>query len=134
MLYTINIASALSNPAQNSIVHLEFDLRKVIEWAEANNKRWALTLSNAGSSYFEDRCTEDGFKEIRWDSVKASQWNNEHKEGKQAEFLVEDCVPWNLVEQIGIKTTTNGVDKHLSKVFSGSNDVNKLFYKDEWYY
>lgn len=33
---------------QEPIVHLEADLAETVAWAEANDKRWAFTLSNAG--------------------------------------------------------------------------------------
>ena len=41
---------------QEPIVHLEADLHQTVAWAEQNRLRWAFTLSNAGSYYFEDRC------------------------------------------------------------------------------
>lgn len=36
---------------QEPIIHLQADLRTVVEWANAQPARWAFTLSNAGS-YF----------------------------------------------------------------------------------
>src|SRR2546425_1151629 len=41
---------------QAPIFHLEADLHTVVDWATQNNRRWAFTLSNAGSRFFEDRC------------------------------------------------------------------------------
>lgn len=38
---------------QQPIIHLESDLGKAVEWAEASARRWAFTLSNAGAFYFE---------------------------------------------------------------------------------
>ena len=34
---------------QVPIVHLEIDLQAAVQWADANDRRWAFTLSNAGS-------------------------------------------------------------------------------------
>src|SRR5688572_32706394 len=34
---------------QGPIVHLEADLRQVVEWATENGRRWAFSLSNAGA-------------------------------------------------------------------------------------
>lgn len=41
---------------QGPIVHLQADLQVSVTWASENGRRWAFTLSNAGSYYFEDRC------------------------------------------------------------------------------
>ena len=52
MLYIISRGNHFELSYQNgqeSIIHLQADLHKVIEWAEKNNKRWVLTTSNAGS-------------------------------------------------------------------------------------
>ena len=86
---------------QAPIIHLEADLREVVEWAEREGRRWAFTLSNAGSYFFEDRCDLAQLGEIDWDAVQARNWRN-CKEGKQAEFLLEYCFPWQLVERIGV--------------------------------
>lgn len=34
---------------QDPIVHLEADLHEVVEWAKSKDRRWAFSLSNAGS-------------------------------------------------------------------------------------
>lgn len=86
---------------QAPIIHLEADLQATVAWAERKNRRWAFTLSNAGSYFFEDRCDLLHLEEIDWDAVHASDWRN-CKEGKQAEFLVERSFPWDLIERIGV--------------------------------
>jgi len=91
---------------QNPIVHLEADLFDTVAWAGENGKRWAFTLSNAGSTYFEDHCDLAQLKEINWEAVEAIRWSGDIscsvKEGKQAEFLVEHSFPWQLVSRIGV--------------------------------
>ncbi len=61
---------------QDPIVHLEADLRDTVAWADQNRLRWAFTLSNAGSFYFEDRCDLAQLNEIDWDAVEARNWGN----------------------------------------------------------
>jgi hypothetical protein len=103
MLYVIHQANhpELSyRGGQGLIVHLEANLGKAVEWAQKNALRWAFTLSNAGASYFEDRCELDQLSQIDWDAVQATNWR-QCKEGKQAEFLIESRFPWQLVERIG---------------------------------
>jgi hypothetical protein len=104
MLYVIwqaNHPSLAYRGGQSPIIHLEADLRATVAWAEEKGKRWAFTLSNAGSSYFEDRCDLANLGEINWDAVQARYWPN-CREDKQAEFLVEHRFPWKLVERIGV--------------------------------
>ena len=86
---------------QEPIVHLEADLYDVVAWAQANGRRWAFTLSNAGSYYFEDRADLAQLDQIDWTAVATTQWPAV-KERKQAEFLVEQSFPWHLIERIGV--------------------------------
>jgi hypothetical protein len=105
MLYLIHQANhpELSyKGGQDPIIHLESDLRTVVEWATMNGRRWAFTLSNAGSRFFEDRCDLANLSEIDWNAVQANDWR-QCKDGKQAEFLVELSFPWELVERIGVR-------------------------------
>ncbi|HEX3684895.1 MAG TPA: DUF4433 domain-containing protein [Bryobacteraceae bacterium] len=109
---------------QQPIVHLEADFLKAVEWANGNRKRWAFTLSNAGARYFEDRCDLRQLNEIQWEAVGANLWSGRGipssvKEGKQAEFLIEECFPWQLVERIGVYSSAiaNRVDQALAGTF-----------------
>lgn len=88
---------------QEPILHFEADLNAVVAWANAQAARWAFTLSNAGSYFFEDRSDLARLNEINWTAVQARDWRA-HKEGKQAEFLLERCFPWHLIERIGVKS------------------------------
>lgn len=86
MLYVIRQANhpkLTYRGGQNPIVHLEADLRRTVTWAEEQELRWAFTLSNAGSYYFEDRCDLRQLDQIDWDAVNAVNWQR-CKEGKQA--------------------------------------------------
>ncbi len=88
---------------QEPIVHLEADLHEVVEWAESKDRRWAFSLSNAGSYYFEIRDDLDQLDEINWAAVSETDFrSSDVKEGKQAEFLVHKSFPWKLVRRIGV--------------------------------
>ena len=100
MLYVIDRANhpELSyRGGQEPIIHLEADLRRSVAWAEKQDRRWAFTLSNAGSSYFEDRADLSRLDELDWQAIDARDWRT-HKEGKQAEFLVERYISWWLID------------------------------------
>lgn len=88
---------------QGPIVHFEADLQAVVAWADAQPRRWAFTLSNAGARYFEDRSDLGQLNQIDWNAVRATDWR-QCKEGKQAEFLLELSFPWHLVERIGVQS------------------------------
>lgn len=88
MLYIIsqrNHPDLAYKGGQEPIIHLEADLYETVAWAQQNNRRWAFTLSNAGSYFFEDRCDLGCLNEIDWNAVQTHYWGD-CKEGKQAEF------------------------------------------------
>ncbi len=134
MLYLIHRANdpeLTYHGGQTSIVHLEADLRRTVAWAEEHGKRWAFTMSNAGARYFEDRADLGRLGEICWSAVTARDWRN-CKEGKQAEFLVESCFPWNLVERIGVQKDAilAQVQKHLNR----AEHRPRVEIHQDWYY
>jgi len=106
MLYVIYRADSPElayRGGQGPIIHLQADLNATVQWAQQQGQRWAFTLSNAGSYYFEDRSDLAQLNELDWSAIGATQWQN-CKEGKQAEFLMEHSFPWHLVEQIVVQS------------------------------
>lgn len=103
MLYMMHVRNSelAYKGGQEPIVHLVADLQAAVAWATANGKRWAFTLSNAGSNYFEDRTDLNQLGEISWDAVTTKYWQS-CRDAKQAEFLVEREFPWDLVEEIAV--------------------------------
>ena len=74
---------------QGPIVHLEADLYAVMDWADAEQRRWAISLTNAGAYYTEFRCLRHELEEVDWTAVGATDFRAEEiKERKQAEFLL----------------------------------------------
>jgi len=108
MLYLIhqgNNPDLQFKDGQEPIVHLEADMHAVVRWANTNARKWAFTLTNAGSTFFEDRSNLECLDEVDWKAVEARDWRS-CKDGKQAEFLVQECFPWHLVERIGVENKT----------------------------
>lgn len=116
---------------QAQIVHLESDLYETVAWANANNRRWAFTLSNAGSYYFEDRTDLANLQEIDWDAVQARMWN-QCKEAKQSEFLLEESFPWGLVRRIGV--SNNIVYGQVLNALQQQEHKPTVEVKTDWYY
>lgn len=117
---------------QEPIIHLEIDMRATIKWAEANNRRWAFTLSNAEAYYFEDRSDLIYLSDINWDSVGAKHWTGPTKDGKQAEFLIEKSFPWHLVDKIGVYSET--IVSRVSAAMHGTAHRPVIEIKRDWYY
>lgn len=137
LIYQANHPELTYRGGQGPIVHLECDLNASIAWAEAQAKRWAFTLSNAGSYYFEDRADRSQLAEINWEAVAAVRWSGNGvdrsiKEGKQAEFLLEESFPWTLVERIGVHSL--GVYQQASQLLAGRAHHPKLEILRDWYY
>ena len=116
---------------QGPIVHFEADLHAVVAWADAQARRWAFTLSNAGARYFEDRSNLGQLGEIDWDAVRATDWR-QCKDGKQAEFLLELSFPWHLLERIGVQSRATYTAAVNALPAQGHRPPVEI--RPEWYY
>lgn len=89
--------------------------------------------SNAGAKYFEDRCCLSQLDKIDWSAVQTLDWRgSQKKEGKQAEFLMEYCFPWELVERIGIHS--GEIYQQVANAFTQDCHRPVIDIKSEWYY
>jgi len=116
ILYRRNHDSISYEGGQAPIVHLVADFEASVQWVESNNGKWAITPTNADARYTDFFKSRDDLKQINWDAVNARDFrSSEIKDGKQAEFLLQDLFPWTLVEQIGVydqnteSTAMNGI-------------------------
>jgi hypothetical protein len=136
MLYLIhkgNDPELAYRSGQEPIVHLELDLRAVIEWADTSSKRWAITTGNAGSRYFDDFSTLSKLRDLDWSAIQARQWSQASvKEAKQSEFLVEDQVPWTLVSRIGVHNAR--VQALAQRFLNATGHRPPVEIKLDWYY
>jgi hypothetical protein len=136
MLYVIHCANhpeLAYRGGQQPIVHLESDLHKVVQWAAANGRRWAFSLSNAGAFYTQFRAELAQLGEINWDAVAATDFRPaDVKEAKQAEFLVQDSFPWHLVERIGVHS--QAIVPRVASAMQGAAHRPVIEIKRDWYY
>ena len=140
MLYRIHMANRPGLSfwgGQGPIVHLEADFREAVGWARANGRRWAFTTSNAGSGYFEDFSEERHLGKINWDAVHATQWSGggvdpSLRTDKQAEFLMEQSFPWELVSRVGVRSA------HVRDIVEGELQASShrplVGIRSDWYY
>lgn len=135
MLYMINQANNSQlgyKGGQSQIIHLEADLRKTVAWASANSLKWAFTLSNAGSFYFESRNSISELNSVDWSAVNARQWQMV-MEKKQAEFLIENQFPWSLIERVGIMQDV-AFGQRVGAILTQSAHRPTFNYMPDWYY
>ena len=131
MLHKGNDADLSYQGGQDPIIHLEADLKQTVAWAEAEGLRWAFTLSNAGSLYFEDRSNLDKLDDLDWTAIQTRDWRK-HKEGKQAEFLVEERFPWHLISCIGVHRQP--MYNHVHELLRDIPHKPVVRVKPNWYY
>lgn len=133
MLYMMHVHSGelTYKGGQDCIIHLEADLNETVAWANQNNRRWAFTLSNAGSRYFEDRASLAQLSEINWNAIQARMWN-QCREEKQSEFLLEESFPWGLVRRIGV--SNNVVYRQVLNALQQQEHKPRVEIKADWYY
>lgn len=89
---------------QEPIVHLQADLTATVEWAEQHGVNWAFSDRNAGTYVAQFYNSVDDLDKVNWDAVAATDFRDMMvKEGKQAEFLIHQSFPLELVEKIGVR-------------------------------
>jgi hypothetical protein len=131
MIYRSNDPDLAYRQGQQQILHLEADLRQTVAWADQQRVRWAFTLSNAGARYFEDRCDLQHLAQIDWNAVQATDWRS-CKEGKQAEFLIEQRFPWELVSRIGVRSAL--IQQQVTNLLKAASHRPKVEVQANWYY
>jgi hypothetical protein len=132
LIYRGNHPELTYHGGQGPIVHLEADLEEVVAWANAEHRRWAFALSNAGAYYTEFRSTLTDLKDINWAAVQAVDWQAaDIKEGKQAEFLIHEWFPITLVRRVGVASSP--IKERVLQAFKGAVTPS-IVIKPDWYY
>lgn len=132
ILYQGNHCDIAYRDGQSSIVHLQADMRAVIAWAESHGKPWAFSNQNAGARLADFYNDLQQLSKINWLAVQAGDFRDHTiKEGKQAEFLVHEFVPWSLIEKIGV---LNQDIAQQAKAFLTPNHQTEIAVESNWYF
>lgn len=134
MLYVIHCANhpeLTYRGGQQPIVHLEADLHEVVKWAGANGQQWAFSTINAAHGAADFYGGLGDLSEIDWNAVSSRQWTG-CRDRKQAEFLVQQSFPWQLVRRIGVYS--QGIAQRASNAMQGAAHRPALEIKSDWYY
>jgi hypothetical protein len=133
LIYCANHPDLTYRSGQGPIVHLEADMHAVIRWAEANDVRWAFSLSNAGAYYAEFRARVEDLALLDWRAIAATDFRaSEVKEGKQAEFLLHERFPFQLVERIGVLSPI--IQRRAADALGDTEHRPLVEIRPDWYY
>lgn len=133
VIYMANNTGLVFREGQGQVVHLEADLNTVVQWANANNRLWAYSLGNANARYAEFHSRVAELDRIDWEAIANDNWRDpDVKESKQAEFLVHQSFPWELVTRIGVQTP--GVKIAAQKAIYAASHRPSVDLMPDWYY
>lgn len=116
---------------QAEIVHLEADLKKVVDWANGGNRRWAFSTGNAATAGVGFHTDLSQLGSIDWDAVQADSWSDV-RAAKQAEFLMHDFFPWHLIYRIGVHS--NNVRLRVGDLIKEASHRPRVRVEHSWYY
>jgi hypothetical protein len=118
---------------QKPIVHLQADVDAVVAWADREGVKWAFSDRNAGTYLAEFFKSVADLDKVNWKAVAATDFRDAQiKEGKQAEFLVFEAFPWNLVEKIGVINAA--AQAEVERTLSASEHRPPVTTERSWYY
>lgn len=120
---------------QGPIIHLQADLRRVVQWAGASGRRWAFSLSNAGAYYASFRSSLADLHHLDWQAIAALDFRAPAiKDGKQAEFLLRDFLPWSLVTHVGVHSSAVQGQVVACLRSANATHVPLVSIEPSWYY
>lgn len=134
MLYVIsrrNHPNVAFREGQKPVVHLMADMREVVDWATANNRRWAFTDINAANRAADFYSDLDRLDRLNWEAINTQKWVS-CRDYKMAEFLMHQSFPWELVRGIGVYSQAVGARAVAGFGKSAHRPTVKV--KAEWYY
>lgn len=136
MLYLLHMGNHIDlsyGGGQEPVIHVEADLKAVVSWANKNNVRWAFSDRNAGAYYTEYYNDLRDLEHVNWPAVSATDFRSSTiKDGKQAEFLLYESFPIDLIDRIGV--CSNFTKVNVDKIVRGSCLESKVYIKSDWYF
>jgi hypothetical protein len=118
---------------QEAVLHLVTTVETVL----ARKLSFVFTDGHAEMAFSDFFNDIDKLTEIDWDIMKAEYWNdtaqdNDRKRRRQAEFLVYEFFPWNLVEEIGV--INDKMAEKVDEILSSLKKEPKVTVRKKWYY
>ena len=135
MLYTIKLGNVLNyNQGQEKLIYLVSDTKSIIDAGLQfvfTNGHPIVILSN----FFNNINLLD--TEIDWKIMKEKYWRDtpldpDRKRRRQAEFLVFNSLPFNLI--LGIGVYDNTILQRIEQILKRFNSQTSCKIKSTWYY
>jgi len=134
MLYTIHQGNVEGYAqGQKSVIHLVSTAQVV----QAASHKFVFTdrHSIVRLANFLDNLKH--LNKIDWKVMNSQYWfnnpeHNDRKERRQAEFLVYQSLPWNLVTQIGV--INDEMKRQVEKILQDSTHRPTVVIRQDWYY
>lgn len=118
---------------QGPIIHLQYDLHQVLDWADLAGREWAFTAGNARAGYTSFHTNRSELGGLDWDAVDAVDWRDPFvKDAKQAELLIRNAVPFGLVETIGVRGAD--IAATVQAALSATTHRPPVVVERTWYY
>lgn len=118
---------------QESVVHLVARVSNVTAWAVSNGVDWAFSAQNAGNRLATFSRSLEELEALDWRAIASTNFAEPRvKAAKQAEFLVHDRLPWNLIEGLGVQD-----ERHLEvvqEILQGAAHQPKVVVRPNWYF
>jgi len=118
---------------QGPIIHLQADLMATVQWANGYGVHWAFTDRNAGTRYTSFYADLSRLDKVNWEAVQATDFRDSViKDGKQAEFLVHESLPWELIERIGV--IDSAMVERVERLAGSANHHPVVAVERKWYF
>ncbi|NEQ97700.1 MAG: DUF4433 domain-containing protein [Cyanothece sp. SIO2G6] len=134
MLYTINKGNVAGCPeGQTSIIHL---VTTAEAFASARIE-FCFTDGHAAMVYSDFFNNLADLNQIDWGIMQEKYWRDTDEDGdrkrrRQAEFLVYQTVPWNLITSIGVINST--IQQQVQRILQDMNQSTPTQVRPDWYY
>jgi hypothetical protein len=134
MLYAIHRGSVNGYPGgQTEVVFLRTSAERV---AEAGLS-FCFTDGNATAARTRFIFALDELQHLDWDVMTARDWrdtpeDDDRKRRRQAEFLVRESLPWELVDRIGVHS--KGIASQVDATLIGISHQPRIEVRADWYF
>jgi hypothetical protein len=118
---------------QSAVVHLV----STAESVQASGRAFVFSDGHADmaiSTYFSDLAD---LTRLDWKIMKETYWNDTPSDGdrkrrRQAEFLMHEFFPWNLIGELGVMN--EGMADRVNSLLAGTANVPVVSVRRGWYY
>jgi hypothetical protein len=134
MLYTIHRGNVEGYAeGQDPVVHLVSTAQIVREAGLS----FVFTDGHAIMAFSQFYGNLDHLDRVDWAVMRSRQWadtdeDNDRKRRRQAEFLVREFLPWNLVTQIGVVNAE--MKARVEDLLSREGQQTPVYVRRQWYY